>query len=696
MAEASTTSGGEDGLAQTIDNRNIAAGAVVVYALVLASFLVAAFFPQARFWGINWYAYFPWPYAAGAAIVGIIAAVVLLRYRDLNGVVATDKHNSIPCFVSSLLLIAILAAAFYFFQVRSHFLGDGYLLLTKLMGTTSLFQPWQTGPFAVQQWLYELLNKPGPAGAGLTFQIISWGSGILFAAATMLVAGLLFARNSDRLIFSLGVLTGGYMLLFFGYVENYPLFVLSVALFMLVGLLITLRGLNRWYILPPLLLAAVFHPFAIALLPGAAYLFFAGTPVGLRIRRIASVGRGVIVWATAAVLVAVFVWAYLNDYSVRLALVPLVPDRLTVDGYWLFSDKHVLDYLNLLMLLLPGLPLLVILLLKVPLRRMMREPEYRFMILTVVPSLVLVGLFDPKLGMGRDWDLMSFAGVPLVCFFYRLALDRRFRPGGYRVTAGLAIVLSVLLLIPRVATQVVQEKGIAVYDNLVHLDKKRNRTARFVLYNYLTDHGREAEVQSRIADYEAELPYERWAGEAVYYGLQGKPRAAIIRLRDVVATAPHFSAAWTELGVSYSQLEQYDSAMACLRIADALNPRNHTVYNNFGKVYYARGDLARAEEYWNKAIQFKEDVFDPYGNLLLLYTRQGRDADYARLLTLISERATNSVEFETDLAEFYLERNEIQQAASAYSRALAKGLDSAVVKAAMDKYPELRLPDTER
>ena len=135
------------------------------------------------------------------------------------------------------------------------------------------------------------------------------------------------------LLFLLGLASGGYMLLFFGYVENYAMFVLTVALFVLVGVGVARDRISMWYVLPVLVLSVFFHVFGIALIPGAVYLFLVNTRLG---RKLAGLQLGTkafiafIVLVTAAV---VYYCAYTSSYYLRFAVLPFVGDRFTVEGH---------------------------------------------------------------------------------------------------------------------------------------------------------------------------------------------------------------------------------------------------------------------------------------------------------------------------------------------------------------------------
>ena len=116
----------------------------------------------------------------------------------------------------------------------------------------------------------------------------------------------------------------------------------------------------------------------------------------------------------------------------------------------LLSWRHWLDYLNLWILLIPGLAVATPVLLS--LKNKMRAMA-SFFGLTIGVAALTVFLLDPKLSMPRDWDLFSFAAVPAVIgvLFYLLHESNFSRKTA--CTAVLFCTLGLIVLLPRVAAQ---------------------------------------------------------------------------------------------------------------------------------------------------------------------------------------------------------------------------------------------------
>ncbi len=663
------------------------------YYAVLVAFLLVSFFPQHRLWGINWWAYFPGyvPFVlfAVGALAPIVLQVVLRRGRsDVVDDRAPNGKGSRYFIIVSCLTVAY-GFAFYFLRARTHFLGDGYAALASLASDNPLVKPRGLGEGLLHVWVKSAIRADGETAALASFQVISISAGILFLMTVAAFAALLFERARDRILLFLGLASSGYMLLFFGYVEYYSLFVLSVAVFSLTGLSVIRGQINRWLIFPVLGLAVFFHTMGLTLIPSVVYLMLANSRVGGFLSKLSRKTK-LLIGTMAFVVVALpFYYYYSTDYFFRFAFVPLSENRFTVEGYTLFSFEHLVDVFNLLILLLPGLPLVVVVLFFLPVRRMLRQREYRYLLILLASTLGAVFILDPKLGVPRDWDLLAFSGVPLVILAYYLVLEsRRFTKP--RVTiCVLSIFLGFLLLFPRVTSQVVPDISVAHCRNYFELDKMKSRTARLMLINFYRDAGDEDMARLETERAFADFPEKRMVDSAVVLINAGHPLEAVQLLRQVLQRIPTFADAWLNLGQCYIRLRDYDNATDYLRIADGLNPYNPQFLNDLGAAYLYMGDYQRAEKALKRSLSFDTTVFEPFFNLVQLYALQNDEDKYRQSFLKMISRSEASTEVLKGLGDSNLRRRDFRRAAEAYRVAVQRGLDSAYVNQLAQKHPQL-------
>lgn len=445
----------------------------VAYYVTLIAMLVASFYPESRVWGLNWWAFFSLWVRWSLFIIGGLAPLIFLipSVRKSSGELKPVNQNRQYLIISTGTSV-ICALLFYLLRAKTHFLGDGYTLISSLGASRSFAIKFrEIGESLAHVGLFSVLGSDGESTALLSYQIISCVAGILFVFLALFSARRLFDTLLDRLLFVFGLLSGGYLLLFFGYVENYSLFVLSLFSFVIAGLLIAEGKINRWWILALFGLSVFFHVMGVILLPATLYLLISGTSLGQIMTRMkrSTILLLSIIGATGAV--AVFYHFYTSSYFFRFAFVPFIENRFTTNGYTMFSLDHILDFMNLLFLLIPGLLLLAVSIHKTEIIQQFKHRWFKFLSIAILSTLGAVFIFDPRLGMPRDWDLFAFAGVPIAVFTFYYLLKQKNKTN--QMTTVLIVVLGMLILIPRVGSQIIPEKSLSLVKSYRLLDKDR-------------------------------------------------------------------------------------------------------------------------------------------------------------------------------------------------------------------------------
>jgi len=669
----------------------------LIYASTVGIMLLASFVSAGRLWGFNWYGYFSWYSPFVLFVLSASAAVLIGRRAAWKREPADDQAESQSVYWILFAGFSGLAGlAFVFLSARTHFLGDGYLVISRLESGGVGNRAYNTGVYFLLDQLYGWLGGEGNSRAELAYRMISWLCGILFVFGAGLTAARLFSATRLRLLFFGGLATGGYALLFFGYTENYPLFVLAVAASTFLGLLAMAGKNSRWWVLIPSAAAPFLHPFAVVLIPGTLFVLLWDSAAMRRYQALSATTRRLFWFGVLAFGAVGFFWAYSASIFLRLSLVPPITNRFTVEGYTMFSGKHLLDYANLLFQLAPGAPILLYLWVSLRRHHLISRPEYAFLMLLVAPSLLIAFIFDPKLGMPRDWDVFAFVGVPMVTLLFFTALDIKNGIKGYAVIAALALVLGLLELMPRVITQVIPEKSIAVFDSYLDLDAVKNESGAYLLLQYLEKNGRLVERAAREREYTRLFPHEIWDREGQAFLRDGKIPEAEAKFRRAVAYAPNFSYSWGNIGTCFGRRKQWDSALVYFKIADALNPGSSDTYTCLGYVYLFLGDSKRAEEYCLDAIRIHPADFISRDNLARLYREQGRREDLIRLLLGLIDLDSVPSQYYFDAANQLLRLDASDAAARLCRRALELGADSSFVTQLQAAYPQFRLGQSVR
>ncbi|MEA3296687.1 MAG: tetratricopeptide repeat protein [candidate division Zixibacteria bacterium] len=665
---------------------------VSLYLGLLVAYLVAARFPEYRIWGLNLWAYFPGWVPTAIFFVGL-AVPFLLRYIDKSGTGQSDeiqadrpsdKRFMIFAFCSSVLL----TLSFYFLRSRTFFLGDGYTNLSTLGADDPFVKMRAVGEALVHVWVKNLIGE-GESAALLSFQIISIAAGIVFLVLITVCARLLFERTVNRILFFLWMVSGGYMLNYFGYAENYSLFVLTVTAYALAGLLIVQGKLNRWVALVLLVPAIFFHVFGVSLIPSAIYLLTTKTRFGERLAKVNRKIKVAITFFIVLVVTAIGYYFIATDYYFRFALVPIVADRFTVEGYTLFSVAHLLDLGNLLLLLVPSLLIVVVLMFSMPVRSLLRRQEYRHLLLLIVPTLGMAVIFDPKLGMPRDWDLFSFIGVPLALMGIYMILDNRSLIDRYKTLSLLGVALGFLALYPRATSQIIPKTSVALFNNYTSMDATKNMYGRTLLEKYYAAAGDSTEAARLQEKYKRDYPELLINQQGIELKKIGKCAEAVPYFKRALKLNPVFAAAYTNLGMCYMELNRSDLAVSVLEIARGLNPYNATIRTKLGGAYYDLKDYKKAEHSLRKAIELDPDNMDPLIGLVFVYKNLNRQEEWRKYLIQLGERDNAPLGALKDLGDLYLSEQQFRNATRIYEHAVKKGMDSLYYMGLKLQYPQL-------
>ena len=98
---------------------------------------------------------------------------------------------------------------------------------------------------------------------------------------------------------------------------------------------------------------------------------------------------------------------------------------------------------------------------------------------------------------------------------------------------------------------------------------------------------------------------------------------AIKAFQQAIELRPDYVDAHHNVGVTYLQMKDFDNAIVWFEKALAIHPIPQT-YNDLGVAYYNKGNMAKAEESFKKAIGLNLNSGPPYHSLGILYYTQGK------------------------------------------------------------------------
>ena len=280
----------------------------------------------------------------------------------------------------------------------------------------------------------------------------------------------------------------------------------------------------------------------------------------------------------------------------------------SVEG--ILSVTHIIDLANELMLIVPGTPLVVGLLLlawhwaggsvgerRRNLLEAARSPDVLFALLLAVPIGLFFWTFRPELGMARDWDLFSICGVPMVAITYVLA--RRIPPGRWEKLVASVIgtlVAATVLSLSWIVVNAIEGVSVARYEAILQYDTTNAGYAYDNLSQHLHDKG---DITGEVRALERAVnaspnPRYRFKLGLRYYYLGDKARA-IEELRASLVSRPDHGPTRRYLAEMLYYAARYDEMLAVCRDGEKLDPDNAYYPFCVGKAYAALGDWEKAQ-----------------------------------------------------------------------------------------------------
>ena len=403
--------------------------------LVLGLHLLAYWLPEEHAWSV-------WPTSKLplwlTLLLTILAAATLIpTYNRRLSQAIRRGWQIIPgktapqrWFVALSLLALPL---FWLARIRHLSWGDAQILVIGLSHPEqTVIYNWQA-PLTVflHQRLWALVADP----------VFGWGVETVYALVSVLCGGLFVyvvcnialemgQTPGERLLVAVFVLTGGAMQLFFGYVENYTLISLGIALFLWLGLRAVSGQAPLWAVGLTLSLTNAFHPSTIVLWPAVLYLFYRSYLARLPHQPDDTWPHLLLSLILPPLIIgnSVLTLMELGDHGLAALLgddrpgggdhiwfVPLFAVRSELERYTMFSLPHLLDWANLHFLISPfGLAVLGGITLWSAAHRRRLPPCFResrsaigFLAWASLGYLLLTWVWNADYGVRKDWDLFS-------------------------------------------------------------------------------------------------------------------------------------------------------------------------------------------------------------------------------------------------------------------------------------------------
>ena len=117
----------------------------------------------------------------------------------------------------------------------------------------------------------------------------------------------------------------------------------------------------------------------------------------------------------------------------------------------------------------------------------------------------------------------------------------------------------------------------------------------------------------------------------VSYYQEGNLDSALAEFRKAIAVEPRNSMAWTNMGVAWEDGGDTVTAISCWRKAIDLDPKNARPYNCLGQIFLDRGQFDEATPLFKKAFEIDPDYSNAFNNLGVVFRDKG-EFDSAKTL----------------------------------------------------------------
>lgn len=615
-------------------------------AIFLAAHLIAGANPS--LWGVD-----SLHGASVSALMAFAAAALAVLFAPLARIAASLGRRR-PGSVTSTALLAAAAATFFALRPSAvPLLGDGlYELrdLARIADSAGWSIRWAGENAPLCTWLrvhgFDALRETGVTPE--TFlRTMSVMSGIGFVVAAAAFASAIARRGANRSSALALLLTGGFMQLFCGYMETYPMIAPVLVLYLACGA----RVADGGRILPAALWLGVLvalHFSMLTLVPSLGALAASSTKAR---GASAAMIRGA-AWAGAALAAAAgLLFAIGFDFGAyanvpRDSVAPIAGELGFRDNWHLLSIAHASDVLNQYLLAAPAALLALPLLVSSRRGQEGGDPATSRRCLFLQTAALFPVAFtlvaNPEVGAFRDWDVFALPGLALTAWVATFVAGRTRASASTAIIAGACALhtfawVSLNADAARAEARFERLLGSAPlsrharsygWESLASLRRDRgDAEAAAEAWDLAARHAeRNARLWNAAADAQLKLNRAARAGEAWSRALEAEPRnadahfglgALAFRAQDYAAAARHFEAAVTarpdfalahyNLGLARLRTNEEAAAIASLSIAVRANPGFALGWETLGAVHRSAGRLDEARGCFERSLAIRPE-----------------------------------------------------------------------------------------
>lgn len=539
--------------------------------------------------------------------------------------------------VTRTFILPVALISFIAFSSAIHLLGDGYLLINELTSKTGQ-EPFRA-PLS-----FALINGLHQAGQALwqsaenTYRVYSYASGVLYLLTAFAAATTVGKSPVEKSIVLAFLITPGYMQIFFGYVENYPLCFPVLLLYIVLGLK-TENDRMPLYI-PAIVLGFLlglhraFGVFAPSILVLAYRQYRDRSKVDPILNNALTTMAALCCVPLTTGLVLGFSGVGVGEYvsmTREREFLPLLEETGIHAQYRMFSLPHLLDYSNLILLSTPVAGGAAVLFTR---KLIWRQP---FVSVSTAVPLVFAFLANPGIGTFRDWDIFSLPAVPLTVLTVMALLTRIREPNqlfhGAFLLCGAAVLHTFSWVSINANAGAAEARFVQLADGL------RGEAGVYAWVGVGNIQRQERRYESAVHAYKRALDASpgdpnRWLHVGAVYREMGRSDAAIEYFKKAQELRPGLAIPYMNLGAAYSDLGQFDTAINYAKKAIALNPNLAAGHLNLGAMYRKTGQVEKAIKHLERASRLRPQDALIHEHLAECYVDAGQNEKAIRRLEI--------------------------------------------------------------
>ncbi|TAK58542.1 MAG: tetratricopeptide repeat protein [Bacteroidetes bacterium] len=603
--------------------------------LVVALYCFATFVPSSQYWGIHHLAFMPMIVQALMLAGMMIFFFPKIQLRSLEAIStissAFNRKNRLQTIILTLLGLIALGWLFWVGRERLFLLGDGNILIRKIIN--------MTGPGDIPEYfprepltgliLYYLREAMGIVEfsdfAQMPYRIISIVSGIGFVLCSGMLARSLFKKRTGAFLFFLFITGSGVLQLFFGYIEMYALSSLFFVLFLYL-VVNNYRG-NIAVIYPVIafVFAVVTHLAMICFLPAVLYMLY-------------RTGRRNIVEALIAIFaggILAFIVYWLCGFSLesfsavvfdgKPHTLPLVVHAGEQYAYSLFSMTHGTELVQLYLLISPFVLFMLACSLVIFRKEIAwHDPFLHTLLLSTAGGILLIFTINPELGMSRDWDAFAPLFISLVVTSGVVVLY--FVPATKLLQRAFIMVASITMLHVGgwVALNANEERSLTRFETLPSEQTWRKQAIMTAYEELAVFHRSRKEGPRSVEYYRKYLSIDStnpriWASLGYVYKLMGDEPNQRSAYESAARRGLPDMAILMELGMLEIKYRNSEGAKLAFQKAVSLDALNAQARINLAQVLFSRGEYNEALEHFERTIELAPNALGAYVGAIYLY-----------------------------------------------------------------------------